>query len=218
MTLVAEFTIPSEAVPGGKILEEAPAATIELERVIPTGEAVLPFFWVFDIDADTFRLHIENDPEIARVGVLAEVEYGALFRAKWTPEAEVIEGIKALNATILTAVGTADGWNFRVRAEDRDRLRAFQRIFAEQDIPVQLRRIYSFAEMVEGERPLTPEQRETLIAAYRNGYFEQPGQITQAELGDHFGVTGRAISNRLRRGMRNLIASALLEPTERNDL
>lgn len=68
--------------------------------------------------------------------------------------------------------------------------------------------------MVESERPVTPEQREVLVAAYEQGYFDQPRQVTQTELGQQFGISGRAVSNRLLRGTKNLISSNLLEPAE----
>ena len=50
--------------------------------------------------------------------------------------------------------------------------------------------------------------------AYRAGYFEQPRETTQDELGECFGISHRAVPDRLRRGIRNLIAQTLL-PAER---
>lgn len=216
MSIVAEFNIPSEAVPGGATLTELTDATIQLERIVPSTDEVLPFFWVFGADPARFREVAQTEPEIADVTVLAETAHGALFRAEWTPEAEIINGIKTLQATIIEAEGTADGWWFQVRAEDRERLADFQGIFADQGISIEVRRIYNFAEVAETERPLTPEQREMLVTAYERGYYDQPRRATQEELGDEFGITGRAVSNRLRRGTRNLIATHLLESADRN--
>lgn len=216
MSIVAEFNIPSEAVPGGETLKELSDATIQLERIVPSTDEVLPFFWVFNADPTTFRERAQTEPQIADVTVLAETAHGALFRAEWTPDAELINGIKTLKATIIEAEGTASGWWFQVRADDRERLAAFQDIFTSQGVSIEVRRIYNFAEIAETGRPLTPQQREMLVAAYERGYYEQPRQVTQEELGDEFGITGRAVSNRLRRGTRNLISSNLLESPDRN--
>lgn len=215
MSIVAEFSIPAEAVPGGDTLSELPEATIQLERIVPSNHQVLPFFWVFDADSRTFLERLRSESEIADATVLAETDPGTLFHATWTPEAEVINAIKRLQATIIEAEGTADGWWFQVRAENRERLAAFQRVFTDQGISVEVRRIYNFARMVESGRPVTPEQREVLVAAYEQGYFDQPREVTQTELGDQFGISGRAISNRLLRGTKNLISSTLLEPADR---
>lgn len=212
MAIVAEFSIPTEAVPGGTMLAELPDATIQLERIVPAKESALPFFWVFHPDLATVCRHLKQEPEIHSVTVLADVDTAALFRAEWTPEAAVIEGIKSLEATILEATGSAEEWMFQVRAEDRERLSTFQEIFTNQGIPVEIRRVFNFAELVETGRPLTPEQHDALVLAYEQGYYEKPRQISQDELGEAFGISGRAVSDRLRRGTRNLITSTILTP------
>lgn len=210
MAAVAEFTIPPEALPGGSTLEELSGLTIELERIVPTADTAFPFFWVVGDEVDEFLEHASEHPELESLEVLARIQGAALFRATWRPDAAVIEGIKTLRATIMDATGTAEEWRFQVRAESRDRLNEFQRVFTDQDIPVQLERIYSFSEVARTERPLTDEQRETLLAAYREGYFDQPRGITQEGLAWRFDISARAISNRLRRGTRNLVASTIV--------
>ena len=216
MSIVAEFVIPADAVPGGKTLEAFPDANIQLERIVPTSETALPFFWVFGAEAEAFLNRFKREPEIDDAQILTEVDYGALFKATWAPEARIVDGIKTLRATIIEAYGAEGKWTFKVRARDRRRLATFQQIFSDEGIPVELRRIYDYSEMVATDRPLTPEQRETLRVAYEEGYFEQPRGITQEELGERFGISGRAVSNRLRRGTSNLIASSILDPTEGN--
>lgn len=213
MSIVAEFLISPEAIPGGTTLNQLPDATLQLERIVPANDRVLPFFWVFGVDSDVFLAHIRNEPDIDSVSVLTNLDNSTLFQAEWAPEAEVITGIKTLRATILEATGTASSWEFQVRAKDRERLSDFQRIFTDQGIPVEIQRIYNFAEIVDVNRPITPEQREAMIAAYEQGYYDQPRAITQAELGSQIGISGRSVSDRLRRGTRNLIASTLLGPS-----
>lgn len=44
MSIIAEFSIPPEALPGGDILTDMPNTTLELERIVPTEENALPFF------------------------------------------------------------------------------------------------------------------------------------------------------------------------------
>lgn len=216
MAIVAEFTIPPTALPGGKTLEDMPETTIELERIVPTEESVFPFFWLFGEDPHSFLTQIESEPNIDDIYILAEIDQAALFRAVWTPHSDIIQGIRTLRATIMEAVGTSDEWYFQVRAEDRERLLDFQRIFHSRDIPVQLERIYNLSELLESARPLTEEQRETLVVAYRSGYFDQPRQITQMELGEHFDISSQAVADRLKRGMRNLIRNSLVAPDAEN--
>ena len=211
MSIIAEFSIPPEALPGGDALAEVPETVLELERIVPTQEGVLPFFWVWSETVDAFLRHVRTEAEIAAIEVLDDVEQGALVRATWTPDAELIAAIKALNATILEARATADEWAFRIRTDDREGITTFQDTFAAHGVQVTMDRIYSLSAFATGTQyALTSAQRETLIAAYEAGYYDQPRQVTQHELGEEFGVTSKAVSDRLRRGTANLIDTTLL--------
>lgn len=218
MSIIAEFSIPPEALPGGRLLVEMPDVSVELERIVPSDESVLPFFWVWGDDAETFVERGRHEDGIADIEILDSVEQGILVRATWRPDSAIIRAIKALRATILEASGTAEGWSFRVRADDREGVATFQQAFTNQGVTVQLDRIYNLSELLGGgQYELTPEQREALVAAYENGYYEKPRRITQQELGERFGITSRAVSDRLRRGTANLVASTLLSPTTSED-
>lgn len=211
MSIIAEFSIPPEALPGGDLLTKMSNTTLELERIVPTEENALPFFWVWGENVTTFVTNVQNDPEIANITILDRVEHGALVRAKWTPEADLIHAIKALRATILEARATADEWRFRIRAEHPEGITTFREIFTAHDVPVTLDRLYDLSELVDGHRGVvTDEQRETLLAAYEQGYYEQPREIDQQELGEQFDITSRAVSDRLRRGTANLIEGVLV--------
>lgn len=211
MSIIAEFTIPAEALPGGKILAEMPQTVLELERIVPTKESAFPFFWVWSDDVDTFIQHTKNEDEIADIEVLDTVDEGALVRATWTPEADLVHAIKALKATILEAEATATEWFFRIRTDEQKAVATFQNTFTAHEIPVTLNRVYDFSKFASGEQyELTPIQRETLLMAYEEGYYEKPREITQQELGARLNITSRAVSDQLRRGTANLIASTLL--------
>jgi len=215
MSFVAEFTIPPEAIPFGDTLVENPDMRIEVERIVPTAESALPFFWVWGSDPEHFMDAAENEEEIANTRMLEAVENGALFRAEWSPNATLVRGLSDLKATILESEGTAEQWRFEVRAQDRNAFIEFQEVFQKEGIPISLTRIYDLAELVEGDRQtLTPKQRETLIRAYREGYFDKPRKVSQEELGAELGVSYRSISERLRRGTRNLIVATLLPDPE----
>lgn len=218
MSLIAEFTIPPEAIPGGKTLRNLPNTRIELDRIVPTNEGVFPFLWVFGVEADEFVAHAVEESEIVDIDVIAQVTDGALLQVEWSIGADVIDAITEMDASIMEGTGTAEEWYFRVRAEDRAGFTQFREIFTRRDVSIQLNRLYNLADLLNQEHhSLTPEQRETLIAAFQYGYFDEPRQITQRELGELFDVSGRAISKRLRRGIRNLVASAIVPGASRTD-
>lgn len=211
MTVVAEFTIPPEAFPFGETLVEMPDMEIEIDQIVPSGESALPFFWVRGCEPDTFMEYAEGEPRVKDNRLLEKVDEVALSRAEWVLDAELINGLRELDVTIVESVGTADHWRFEVRTEDRDLFVAFQEVFEQQGIPISLNRLYDLEDLIEGDhRNLTADQRETLLTAYREGYFHRPQESTQADLAEQFDVSRRAISERLRRGTRNLVAATLL--------
>lgn len=211
MSYVGEFTIPPESLPFGETLLENPDIRIEVERIVPTHETALPFFWVWGSEPEIFMDAAEDEPDVAETRLLDEVENGALFRAKWSPTAEIISGLKQLEATIIDSEGTSERWRFEVRAEERERFIEFQQVFQGQGIAISLGRLYDLADVVGVDHlTLTQKQRETLLTAYQEGYFEQPREVTQEELAVEFGVSPRAVSERLRRATRNLVENTLL--------
>ena len=212
MAIIAEFVIPPEALPGGETLAALSSATVRLERIIPADGDLRPIFWVSGVDPDRFVDHARSETGIGDLHELTRLDHDVLYMAVWTPEQPVVEGIKTLRATILDAVGTADRWVFQVRAEERSRLQEFMDIFTDNGIPVELRRISSLGDDATEGSALTPKQRQTLLAAYEMGYYDRPRSAQQDTIGSRFGISGRAVSNRLRRGTRNLIESTLVDP------
>lgn len=211
MTVVAEFTIPPEAFPFGETLVEMRDVEIEVDQIVPSGESALPFFWVRGCDPEAFMEYAEGEPRVRNNRLLEQVENTALFRAEWALDADLIDGLKQLDVTIVKSVGTADHWRFEVRTQDRDSFVEFQRVFEDQGIAIDLNRLYDLEELIEDDhRNLTPEQRETLLTAYREGYFDRPQGATQADLAEEFDISRRAVAERLRRATRNLVGATLL--------
>jgi len=215
MKVLAEFVIPTESVPGGRTLLALPEASIRLERIVPDESVLHPIFWLSGVEVAAFLEAVSAEPNIDDVQELIRLHGDVLFRATWTADDPVIEGIKALRATIVSAVGTAERWVFQVVAADRSGLRAFQQLFQARGIPVELRRLSDVARTDAAESGLTAKQREALVTAYRRGYYDRPRQVTQSELGDELGISGRAVSKRLNRGTKQLIERALVDRLSR---
>ncbi len=57
---------------------------------------------------------------------------------------------------------------------------------------------------------LTPEQRETLLFAYREGYFEEPRGTSLEELAEQMGLSSTAVGGRIRRGVNALVRATVV--------
>ncbi|WP_435175760.1 bacterio-opsin activator domain-containing protein [Halorussus sp. AFM4] len=210
MSVIAELSVPVENFPLGRALAATPEMAVELERVVPTGDATLPFFWVWGDDVAAFVAALEDDPGIESVTVLDRVNDGALLRATWTAAPGLIEAVVESEATLLEVARHDGSWRFRLRSPDRGAIAALQRYCADHGIDLRLNWIHSVESVEAGEQyGLTDDQRAAVVAAFEAGYFDEPRGTTLEELSAEFDVSPRAISRRMRRGLRNLVAATL---------
>lgn len=211
MAVIAEFAVDHVDFALEGIFEEYPEATIELDRVVPTEEAFLPYFWIWDADVtNVLDLVRESDP-LAEVELVDDVDNGALFRAWWTREMGGLLGaIERFGLTLRKAVGSADSWLFELRAEYTEDLSSFQRYLTENDVDATLVRMHELGGgSTTGRYNLTPEQREALMTAYDGGYYHQPTATDLESLAGELDISRSAFSARLKRGYRNLIESTI---------
>lgn len=219
MAFIAEFSVGHADFVLEPVFEAYPAATVELDRVVPTDEAFLPYFWVWDADvADVVDLVREANP-LAEVELVDEVENGGLFRAWWTRDVGgLLEAMEESGLTLRKAVGSSDNWLFELRAEHAEDLSGFQRYLTENDVDATLVRMYDLGgATTTGRYNLTPEQREALMTAYDEGYYRQPTETDLESLADELGISRSAFSARLKRGYRNLIEATIAHEKEPED-
>lgn len=214
MTSIAEFTLPAAAFPLGRVFADRPHVTLDLDRVVPSGDTVMPYFWVEDRNCqlEGVRDVFAELTELRSITLMEDLGEKGLFRAEWDPEyMGIMSAIAATEVTVVSAVGSSDGWTFELRAHSVDQFSAFQEHCRDLEIDVTLARLHRLSEAAPGdEYDLTPEQREALVLAYDWGYYREPRETDLAALADELGITRQALSSRLRRGYRNLLESTIV--------
>lgn len=214
MTIIADITLPSNTFPLGRVLQSFPEATMELERVVPLRETIMPLLWVESSDPETVESSLLGNSHVKSVEVLTTAGTGRLFEIHWSPPAEgLTEALLNTSATILDARGTAESWDFRLRFSAHEDLSAFNVALTDSGIPVTLRRIHH-PPLDEDAPPISPVQRETLLTAYRQGYFGIPRRTNQADLAEELEISDSALSQRIRRGVSKLIERDVLSEEE----
>lgn len=212
MATIAEFTIPADQFPLGELFSGLSEATIELERIVPTGDEVFPNLWISGVDTTRVLPILEEERLIRDVTLLANLDRG-LFRVEWNSDLDgVLTGLTEAGLTLLTGVGTADEWYFEVRTDDSQRITDFQEYCRnmEPPIPTTLDRVHGVTDVTTGRRHgLTQKQREALEVALEEGYFNEPREITLEELASKLDITRTSVSSRLRRGQRALLERKL---------
>lgn len=210
MIVIADVSIPADAFPLGRILEEYPEIEIELERIVPLRDAIIPLFWVSDGDTEAIAATLNEDALTESVTPLTQTDSRVLYEVEWSPDVNgVVQSMFESDARLLEAEGTVDVWDFRLQFRTRSDLAKFRTACEKNGIPVTLRRLYNPA-LPEDNGQLSAQQYEALVSAYKGGYFEVPRGTSMSALGTEFGISDSAVSQRLRRGTAALIVETLL--------
>lgn len=211
MATVMEFTSPAEEFPLGTVFENLPDVTVELERLIPDGTLIIPYFWVRGAKATDIEAAFETHAGVVSVDLIDEAGSEYLMRAEWDREYfGVLNALGEANIVVLSGVGTKNGWRFEVRGENRQVISDFRTLCHEHDIPIEITAVHALLPLGGDSYELTDTQREALVLAYERGYFDSPRAVSLDTIADELGITQQSLSSRLRRGHRRLIGGTLI--------
>jgi predicted DNA binding protein len=212
MSVILEFTIDDENFSFGRILDRPPGMHLELERVVPTGEIVMPYVWATGGDHEVFEEQVRANSAVAELLALDRIDDRVLYRIEWaTRPTDLLEAIAEAGGVVLEAEGD-DRWAFRLRFVDHDGLSTFHNFVLEHSLPLHVDRTYTLSEETDHGQQfgLTQTQREALVLATERGYFDVPSGTTLDELAEELGITRQALSERIRRGNGTVLREVLL--------
>ncbi|WP_416839190.1 helix-turn-helix domain-containing protein [Haloferax sp. DFSO52] len=219
MATEATFTVPSDQFPLGTVFNQLPNVTVELERIVPARDVVIPYFWVRGTEVNDIEGAFTEHPGVKDIRLVDSVEDEYLLRVEWSLEyADVLTILAETEVPLIEAIGTNQQWTFEIRGDQQSDIADFQRRCRELDIPVTLTALNALTRVETAtEDTLTDTQQEALILTYERGYFESPRKITMAELGEELGISQQAVASRLRRGIKHVLGRTLSTITVRPD-
>ncbi len=211
MATEASFTVPSDEFPLGTVFEQLPNVSVELERIIPARDVVIPYFWVRGTTDDDVEEAFSKHPGVKSIQFIDAVENEHLLRVEWAVDYDdVLTTLTETQIALIEAVGTYEQWTFDIRGDTRGDIAEFQSRCRELGIPITLTELHALTPVETGtEAALTDTQQEALVLAYERGYFESPRKATMEEIGDELGITQQAVASRLRRGIKHILGSTL---------
>jgi hypothetical protein len=216
MSVIAEFSIPAEDFILGKALQQTAGLAVELEKMIPTGNTEIPYFWVLGERTEAFDTVLDREPEISSFDVVDEIDSRRLYRAEWNSTADTfVQAIGKHDAVLQEASGDATSWTFQIRFPDSHVLSEFHTYCRERDIRLSVDSLYNPIEPAAVDlREMTEAQRSLVERAYDEGFFDVPRKITLAEIADDLGLSDQAVNERLRRGLKALVGATLKSESE----
>lgn len=219
MSVIVDLDFSPASFELGRILRVGEGVRIEIESMVPLGESIIPFIWVYDTHRDGFEERVRDHSSVDRFEVREAHEDRTLYAIEWRASRDiVIEGFRRTDAQILEGTGTEDRWRFEVRFPGHDPLGDFQAYCTREDVDFEVVRIYNPTKPDTGPwYGLSEPQREALVLAMQAGYFDIPRRISTKELGNRLGISDQAVTERLRRGTSRLLEHTIMletEPTE----
>lgn len=207
MSVIAEFTIPTEQFALSETFDAIPNMAVEIERMVAyPASRILPYIWVSAGTTAAVEEELRADPTTVAVSKLTEIPYGSLFRIEWSSETKsTIEDVLETDPVVLTGTAARQGWDFQMRFEHRDHIAKLQSDLIHHDVSVELKRLHRpEAPTVGGQFLLTSKQRTALNVALDAGYFEVPRETNLSELAEQLDISQQALSKRLRRAHRTV--------------
>ena len=215
MSVIAEFRVPSADFELGRILRVDGMSSIELESLVPTGDATVPLFWIHNSTRDSFVETVQRHPAVNNASEVDEFKDRTLFTLDWDANQDhVFRGIGANEGQLLSAVGTPGAWDFELRFPNHDALSEFTAHCEDAQVSLEVSRVYNPTTPDVGPwYGLTEPQRKAIRLAVDIGYYDIPRGCTTKDLADELGISDQAVTERLRRAIVALVTYTLV-PSE----
>jgi predicted DNA binding protein len=213
MSTIAELELPATEFALADTFAAVPDLQVEVDQVVAYDrDRVLPFAWVGAESTPLSEVadRLDADPSVAEVRQLADVGGERLYEMNWVSAVRLIlHVVHEQSGTVQSATGRDGRWSLKILFPERASLSATDEFCAEEGIPFDVTGVYELTDRRRSRFGLTPEQHESLLRAAEMGYYAVPRESTLSEVADRLGITHQALSERIRRGHRQLVRGAL---------
>lgn len=174
------------------------------------------YYHIESSDFRRFEDGVRNDTTVAEFERIIETrDQEAIYCFEYSGEGKLLSPvISAANGVILDMQNDGRSWIFTIWMTERSNLASIWDYARQNDIAIELLRVNEYASLGHTDAGLTDSQREALLAAFETGYFEDPRNATLSEVAATLDISQPAASGLLRRGIRRLIVSSLLDEDE----
>lgn len=212
MSVIVEFDVRAMDFELGRVLAVQGRGRIKVQEMIPLGGQVIPLIWLYETDSTDFTDTVRGHEAVDRLVEFDETDDRILYALHWDmAHDELLSAIADNGGYLLKASGSGETWSLQVRFPDHGSVSDFDDRCRENDVVPTVTAVYNPTPPDASEwYGLSTAQRETLLLALREGYYDIPRQISTKELGEALDVSDQAVTERLRRAIRTLSENTLL--------
>lgn len=214
--LIATFSLPHDAIALERTFRAVPAVELEAERIAAhSTEWTMPCLWITGADFEAVDVALQADPTVDEIVETYEFDEETYYQVDWSDAVvERIDSFVDRAGSILEAEADDDGWRIQIRFASRSQFDDFREYLRASGYAFELLALTQPGTPRQTAGHLTPDQRDALVAALNHGYYAVPRTITAVDLADRLGISQQALSERLRRGVANLVHSRLVTDAE----
>lgn len=207
MASIVEFRLPIEQFALAETFKAVSDLRIEIEQFTAQNDvSAMPFAWVSTEEFGAFEDAAADDPSVDSVSMLADCEDDRLYRMNWATNAEIVIQILLTKGGAITTAGTnGEAWEFQMMCPEHYSISDIYELCEENGLSLTVDAIYELGGNGGSVYGLTDTQHTLLLTAMERGYYDIPRSISLSDLGSELGVSHQALSERLRRGHRQLI-------------
>lgn len=214
MSVLATVDVPADEFVLESALQANPELRVRLERVIPVSSTFIPYFWAADDSIDAIRAALEADENVESFEMLDSADGEILVRAEWAQDLDgFLDALAASDGSIVEGFGEATTWTFSLRFADHGDLSVFYRECVDRNISIDLQTIHNpgIPEVLGLGLNVTEAQREALLTALEEGYYDVPRKINLTDLAAELELSDTAAKQRLSRGIAELLRATLAQ-------
>jgi len=174
------------------------------------------FYHIESADFPRFEDGLRKDNTIGEFERVIETrDEKAIYSFEYTDQAKILSPvISVANGVILDMKNEGSAWIIAVWMPERTDLVHLWDYAEQNGIDIDLLRVNEYASLGNTDAGLTDSQREALLVAFEAGYFEEPRNATLSEVATDLDISQPAASGLLRRGIKRLIVSSMMDDSE----
>lgn len=200
-------------------LSELPDVRVHVLREAGTDpEHHASLFMFSGTDLADIEATLEADPSVAATYAMPNYEGRHVFGIEFSEGTELLAPLVteqrgfSIEARRAEPSSGMSGWWERWLFPSRDGLNRVWQEARERGFEFQILSINDFhPDGSANTGVLTAEQRETLLFAFEQGYFEEPRDTSLEELAEEMELSSTAVGGRIRRGINALVRATVVE-------